>query len=990
MKKITKIFLLILFLFTLNVTLINADDITGDVTVTVDNGIDATLTITSEGNTSSGDVILSYNSPYTLSWTSTNAVSCTLNGNAASPTASGTSISYKAISDQAYTLICTNSSGTSITKKVKVIVPPAPTNLTSSCSADAKKVTLNWILPSGYDGGYVRNSVLGQLPFNIDVLTGKVATINITPGNLYKNIFIQTRASNNAWSTVSNLIDVICVPPEIVLTTKSVNTSHALQDNTVTVYGNINLINAFKIKEKGFVYNRQLLSDPDYNNFSTVIKVDPAASGDLSANISGLSPNVNYKVRAYAIGEDNTIYYGNTLSFTYKNYPNLTASDTTPTTAAVGIPVSLTSTITNIGSTYPSRSFYNFFQIANTADGGEPVTDIINNNTMSLGFYGSSQKTTFSYTFTNAGTYYVRACADKKNSSDTGLIDEGSIDNENDNCSPHWTPIKVNPTTIDLTASDTTPTTAVSGISVDLTSTITNIGNTSTSKSFNNFFQVKKRGLPFIDLPSTEMSKLSTGASATATTPYAFTDSGTYYVRACADKSDSNDSGLISESDETNNCSPDWTTVTVVPPDAPFGSLSTLIKPATCAIARGANTCTIPINYYVLNATTNSSITSDRPQDNTPVVSGIPASVPTPIVRGSMIMTIKPKTASYNAYFGTNNLYLYNDGNLLAGPLTINATCTGTDTSDSNGICIPSDVPVLETPTFPNITPTSVTMTVNIRSLGTPIPTVGGTTYGLITGKENNSTGGVFGTQPLTRPLIGLTPNTTYYGYGYLIANGITYYSPKGSFTTIKYGTTGNITSNLNPCNIDEGSTSCATDLSWNTIEPVGTSYVSKDGVTVKIANDFTSLSQDIPFGYILYSLFAGDNTPLDEETVSAQCSSGTQWNGSQCMMVCKTSDCLDSPPITCNSNQILDKNNVCFTCPTGQVAIRAINKCDVKKSCDIGETRVIFDNSCTTILPTSCTSPKKWDSCIGKCVKPGFSSVGLCGKSKNYSYTEN
>ena len=964
MKKITKIFLLTIFLFTLGIFIANADSIIGDVTVTVDSG--ATLTITTSGDGSgvitsspsgidcgltcsysftsgtsvtlipapissngsyfdgwSGDCnssgIVSMNSdktciatfkkssitltgtswagwetnprsviwandhildsmtvyygePYMLSWASINATSCTIDGVSVSPVSSGNKNDYIANFSgiKTHKLICTGSSG-SITKTLNVLVPPKPTSLTKTCSSDANKVTLNWSLPvsSGYDGGYIRNSFsFGNPPFQVDVMTGTTAVIDIVPDTVYKGVYVNARASNGAWGLGSDeLPDFSCSVPNIIATTKSVDTSSASKTNTVTVYGNVQLFGGKKILSKGFTYNWNTYNDPDFYNFSTNIDSGSITNGDWSSNISGLYAGANYKVRAYAIGEDNKIIYGNVVSFSFKNLPDLVASNITPTTALAGVAIDLNSTITNTSTvSVPSKSFYNFFQISDGANGSGNITDIPNQSTMSLGF-NASKISSVSYTFTNPGTYYARACADKSNSSDFGLI---------------------------------------------------------------------------------------------------------------------------TESNENNNCS-DWVNVEIQSVTTPFGNLSATLSPATCEIARGASTCIFSgVNYYVLNTTTDSVITSDRPSFDTHVVSGITASVP--IVKGKTKSVI-PKYTDYTASYGTNNLYLYNNGNLLTSPLTVTAKCTGTDIPDSNGKCIVSVDPVFETPSVKNITPTSATVTNTIISLGNHTVIASGISYGLVIGKENTTTSGFSGMR-IDRTLTGLSSNTPYKVYGYVVdSNNNTYYSPQGSFTTIDYGTTGTIIATPNLCNIEERNNDCSfANLVWNTINPVGTSYVMKNNTeNIGTANNLTLTNQVISYGYTPYVLFSGNDDVLDDEFAIAQCSLGTQWDGQNCTIVCKTQNCTNPPdvPITCTSNQILDlTDNVCLSCPAGEVAVRAINECQPKKKCSVDQTRIAFDNSCTAIV--TCPSNKKWDSCIGKCVKKTFSSVGLCGKSKNYSYTEN
>jgi hypothetical protein len=118
----------------------------------------------------------------------------------------------------------------------------------------------------------------------------------------------------------------------------------------------------------------------------------------------------------------------------------------------------------------------------------------------------------------------------------------------------------------DLTAGAASPSTATAGSALTFSSLITNSGSASTGSGFNNFFQIASTGGgggTITDLVSSIMAALNAGASNTATSPsYTFPSSGTYSVRACADKSSSANTGGITESNENNNCS-SWTDVTV-------------------------------------------------------------------------------------------------------------------------------------------------------------------------------------------------------------------------------------------------------------------------------------------------------------------------------------------------------------------------------------------------------------------------------------------
>ncbi len=120
---------------------------------------------------------------------------------------------------------------------------------------------------------------------------------------------------------------------------------------------------------------------------------------------------------------------------------DLTAGPVTPATASVGVTTTFYSRISNIGGGSTDGTFKNFMQYSVT----NPDTDInadirdLNSTNMSTLVAGASATTTSSRRYTSAGTYYMRACADKDKPNDTGNINES---NENNNCGA-WTPVCV-------------------------------------------------------------------------------------------------------------------------------------------------------------------------------------------------------------------------------------------------------------------------------------------------------------------------------------------------------------------------------------------------------------------------------------------------------------------------------------------------------------------------------------------------------------------
>lgn len=122
--------------------------------------------------------------------------------------------------------------------------------------------------------------------------------------------------------------------------------------------------------------------------------------------------------------------------------PDLTAGAVSPTSATAGTATTFSATISN--STAPTgASFPYFFQVATAAGGGGTITDLTSSTMSALAASGSGASalaTSPSYTFTTAGTYSVRACANKTDRNTFGPIVESSYSN---NCTDPWKDITV-------------------------------------------------------------------------------------------------------------------------------------------------------------------------------------------------------------------------------------------------------------------------------------------------------------------------------------------------------------------------------------------------------------------------------------------------------------------------------------------------------------------------------------------------------------------
>ncbi len=170
-------------------------------------------------------------------------------------------------------------------------------------------------------------------------------------------------------------------------------------------------------------------------------------SGSCSANYtSTVSSGQSATVTNTAGGHSGSITYScNNGAWTYVTEsctanpnPDLTAYDPSPTSGVVGSPVNFSATITNGGGGSTGSSFTSFFQWTTGPNGTGGLAD---GGTGSVGPLGPGGTGDISWSVTPgvAGTYSVRACADKSSAGDSGTINES---NENNNCSA-WVNVTV-------------------------------------------------------------------------------------------------------------------------------------------------------------------------------------------------------------------------------------------------------------------------------------------------------------------------------------------------------------------------------------------------------------------------------------------------------------------------------------------------------------------------------------------------------------------
>lgn len=137
------------------------------------------------------------------------------------------------------------------------------------------------------------------------------------------------------------------------------------------------------------------------------------------------------------------------------------------------------------------------------------------------------------------------------------------------------------------------------GTPVTLSATVSNTGTASTGTGFSTLFQIASNssGTDAQDIGThTQSTAVANGSTFSATLSYGFPSAGTWYVRACADKTTGGSAGVITESNESDNCG-SWTSTTVT--GAVGGTVSALLSAAPDTIEPGESTT---LSYSCTNA----------------------------------------------------------------------------------------------------------------------------------------------------------------------------------------------------------------------------------------------------------------------------------------------------------------------------------------------------------------------------------------------------
>ena len=126
----------------------------------------------------------------------------------------------------------------------------------------------------------------------------------LSPNTRY---FVRAYATNSVGTSYGEEISFTTSFADVIVNTKDVkNVTH----NTATCLGRIDVTGGHVISEKGFCWG--LSQNPIITGN---VVVSTSASNEFSADITGLSENTNYYVRAYVRTANSQIFYGNEIVF---------------------------------------------------------------------------------------------------------------------------------------------------------------------------------------------------------------------------------------------------------------------------------------------------------------------------------------------------------------------------------------------------------------------------------------------------------------------------------------------------------------------------------------------------------------------------------------------------------------------------------------------------------------------------------------------------
>ena len=551
-----------------------------------------------------------------------------------------------------------------------------------------------------------------------------------------------------------------------------------------------------------------------------------------------------------------------------------------------------------------------------------------------------------SITFPTSGIYDVRACADLP-PSPNGVIPEGT--NEGNNCGP-WTTVEVGevPTFPDLTADVITPTTAYVGVSKVFSADIHNESGVGTGIGFKNFIQITddpgttttaKNNNLFstnktqaavswpVSLPYVTMNALGPNGVGQTSQSYTFTTAGTYYIRACADKSNPADGGVINEGTtggENNNCGSSvgimngYTPIIVT--EQPFADLvASAVTPNKVMV--GQNTFFATITNQGTGTTqksfTNKFQVSEDPDFSKPTEYTI--TMPTLVAGKSDITSESILFEGEGIYYmrACADLPPYDYGVIDEGPSHQNED---NNCGDSTTVEVGGEVtaPIIHSPTADKIGNTYADLGATVASEGGYDVTIErGTCYSASSSEwipsgspsDNCSSAEAgTGTGIFSHKRSGLIPDTNYFYAGYATNYIGTSYTNVATFKTLN-GTdpSGNLSATT--CSIANNASTCESKVDWTTdnLSPSTSTAVTRDNPDNTLVGSGSSgtATSVVNFGDSVFYLY-NNEVILDSQKINVGCVDGTYWNNDTEPGKCKTTPLTPYVTLTANPTSVV------------------------------------------------------------------------------------
>jgi subtilase family serine protease len=248
------------------------------------------------------------------------------------------------------------------------------------------------------------------------------------------------------------------------------------------------------------------------------------------------------------------------------------------------------------------------------------------------------------------GTYYLLACAD-----DTALVIETE---ENNNCGASAMPVQVTRPDLVQTAISNPPAAAPPGSSFKLTDTVQNQGLVAAAASTTRYYlsadQQKGSGDTLLtgsrSVPGLGPGISSTGATLTVAIPSTI-PLGLYYLLACSD-----DTAIVTETDDHNNCRASSTPVEVTRPDLILTAVSN--PPASAARGSGLKVSETVQNQGLVAAAASATryyLSADRQKGTGDTLltgsRSVPSLAPGTGFSGSTLTVTIPSTIPLGPYY---------------------------------------------------------------------------------------------------------------------------------------------------------------------------------------------------------------------------------------------------------------------------------------------------------------------------------------------------